>query len=110
SVIDLYGTPTLLMHGDSLCTDDAPYQTFRRQSRSPGWQRQFLAQDVQQREAFAQKARTESRRYTTDQANAVIMDVNEDAVLDALRAADVRRLIHGHTHRPARHRITTNIR
>ena len=106
SVIDLYGTPTLLMHGDSLCTDDAPYQTFRRQSRSPGWQRQFLAQSVQQREAFAQKARTESQRYTTDQANAVIMDVNEGAVFDALRAAGVQRLIHGHTHRPARHTLS----
>ena len=106
SVIDLYGTPTLLMHGDSLCTDDVPYQTFRRQSRSAEWQRKFLAQTVQQRENFAQQARKESQRYTTDQANAVIMDVNENTVIDALCTADVQRLIHGHTHRPARHQLT----
>jgi UDP-2,3-diacylglucosamine hydrolase len=106
SVIDLYGTPTLLMHGDSLCTDDVPYQTFRRQSRTAAWQRPFLAQSVQQREAFAQQARKESQRYTTDPTNTVIMDVNENAVIDALRTAGVQRLIHGHTHRPARHQLT----
>lgn len=106
AVINLYGTPTLLMHGDSLCSDDVPYQTFRRQSRSAEWQRQFLAQSVQQRETFAQQARQDSQRYTTDQANAVIMDVNENAVLDSLRAAGVQRLIHGHTHRPARHTLS----
>ncbi|HMM65927.1 MAG TPA: UDP-2,3-diacylglucosamine diphosphatase [Dokdonella sp.] len=105
SVIDLYGTPTLLMHGDSLCTDDAPYQAFRRQSRSPEWQRQFLAQDTQSRQAFASQARQESQRYTGSKANAAIMDVNQDAVIDAMRAAKVTRLIHGHTHRPATHRF-----
>jgi UDP-2,3-diacylglucosamine hydrolase len=105
SVIDLYGTPTLLMHGDSLCIDDAPYQAFRRQSRSPEWQRQFLAQDTQSRQAFASQARQESQRYTGSKANAAIMDVNPSAVTGAMRAARVSRLIHGHTHRPAVHRL-----
>ena len=105
SVIDLYGTPTLLMHGDSLCTDDAPYQAFRRQSRSAEWQRQFLSQTVQQREAFARMARAESQRHTGSEANAGIMDVNQQAVLDAMKNADVHHLIHGHTHRPATHRF-----
>ena len=82
SVIDLYGTPTLLMHGDSLCTDDAPYQAFRHQSRSAEWQRQFLSQSVQKREAFARKAREESQRHTGNEANAGIMDVNQKAVLE----------------------------
>jgi UDP-2,3-diacylglucosamine hydrolase len=105
SVIDLYGTPTLLMHGDSLCIDDAPYQAFRRQSRSPEWQRQFLAQDTQSRQAFASQARQESQRYTGSKANAAIMDVNQAAVIDAMRSAKATRLIHGHTHRPATHSL-----
>ncbi|SFN13704.1 UDP-2,3-diacylglucosamine diphosphatase [Dokdonella immobilis] len=103
SVINLYGTPTLLMHGDSLCTDDAPYQAFRKQSRSAEWQRQFLSQTVQQRDAFARKAREESKRYTGSEANASIMDVNQLAVEAGMRNAGVLRLIHGHTHRPAIH-------
>ncbi len=103
SVINLYGTPTLLMHGDTLCTDDEAYQAFRKQVRSAEWQRQFLAQSIAEREAFARQAREESRRHTRDNANAAIMDVNEDAVADAMRAAGVKRLIHGHTHRTARH-------
>ena len=108
SVIDLYGTPTLLMHGDSLCTDDAPYQAFRRQSRSAEWQRQFLSQTVQQREAFARKARDESKRYTGSEANASIMDVNEWAVVNAMESAGVHNLIHGHTHRPTTHQFQHN--
>ena len=108
SIINLYGTPTLLMHGDSLCTDDAAYQAFRQQSRAPAWQRAFLARSIAEREAFARQAREESRRYTRDNANAAIMDVNEGAVADAMRAAGVKRLIHGHTHRPATHSFDLN--
>jgi UDP-2,3-diacylglucosamine hydrolase len=110
SVIDLYGTPTLLMHGDSLCIDDAPYQAFRKQSRSPEWQRNFLEKDVGEREAFAHQARAESQRYTGSKANAAIMDVNQTAVDNAMRSAGVVRLIHGHTHRPATHRFTLDNR
>jgi UDP-2,3-diacylglucosamine hydrolase len=105
SVIDLYGTPTLLMHGDTLCTDDFAYQKFRKLSRSPQWQRQFLAQNIEQRRAFASQARQESQRHTGDSANATIMDVNQEAVEAAMKSAGVLRLIHGHTHRPATHRF-----
>ncbi|MEZ5462437.1 MAG: UDP-2,3-diacylglucosamine diphosphatase [Dokdonella sp.] len=80
SVIDLYGTPTLLMHGDSLCIDDGQYQQFRTLSRSPDWQRQFLERSVEEREAFAGQAREESRRHTGSDANSAIMDVNQEAV------------------------------
>ena len=31
-VIDLYGTPTLLLHGDELCTLDIEYQKFRKKA------------------------------------------------------------------------------
>ena len=103
SLIKLYGTPTLLMHGDTLCTDDAAYQAFRAQVHSPAWQRQFLAQSVEQRQSFARQARRESQRHTGDFANASIMDVDQGAVVSAMRSASVARLIHGHTHRPACH-------
>lgn len=103
-VIDIEGERLLLMHGDTLCIDDAPYQAFRAQAHSPTWQRAFLAQPIAQRQAFAEHARAESTRYTRSVADA-ITDVNADAVHAALRENKVWRLIHGHTHRPALHRI-----
>ena len=102
TVVDLHRTPTLLMHGDTLCTDDAAYLAFRRQVRDPAWQRQFLAQPLAARRAFAQQARNVSREHTSQTAMA-IMDVNPHAVEAALRDARVTRMIHGHTHRPAIH-------
>jgi UDP-2,3-diacylglucosamine hydrolase len=105
TVVDLYGTPTLLMHGDTLCTDDAAYLAFRRQVRDPAWQRQFLSQPLAARRAFAQQARTASREHTSQTAMGV-MDVNQGAVEAALRDARVARMIHGHTHRPAVHDFT----
>lgn len=108
SVIDLYGTPTLLMHGDSLCVDDVAYQAFRKLSRSPEWQRHFLSQSIRERLAFAAQARQESKRHTESEENSAIMDVNQEAVFASMRAADVPRMIHGHTHRPAVHSFTQN--
>lgn len=95
----------LLMHGDSLCTDDTGYQQFRAQVRRPEWQAQFLAQPLDARRAFAAQARSQSRSETAAKSNA-IMDVNDAAVLEAMRNAGVTQLIHGHTHRPATHRVT----
>lgn len=105
SVINLYGTPTLLMHGDVLCTDDLAYQKFRSLSRAAGWQRDFLRRSVAEREAFAQQARQESQRHTQSESNAAIMDVNQSAVIAAMQRAGVQRMIHGHTHRPSTHRF-----
>ena len=105
SVIDLYGTPTLLMHGDTLCTDDVDYQQLRRQFHDPDWQADFLSRPVEKRLAFAQQAREESKRETRKKAE-VIMDVNQKAVRQALKENDVLQMIHGHTHRPNTHRIT----
>ncbi|HEY0178765.1 MAG TPA: UDP-2,3-diacylglucosamine diphosphatase [Dokdonella sp.] len=104
SVVEIDGERVLLMHGDTLCTDDPRYQAFRAESHAPDWQRRFLARPRAEREAFAQQARAESRRYTRSVADA-ITDVNAAAVRDAMRRHDVRRLIHGHTHRPAVHRF-----
>lgn len=102
SVIVIEGQPTLLMHGDLLCTDDVDYQTFRNQVHQPQWQREFLARSQAERAAFAAQARDESRRQTASKESA-IMDVNADAVVAAMRDHKVTRLIHGHTHRPAIH-------
>jgi UDP-2,3-diacylglucosamine hydrolase len=102
AVHDLYGTPTLLMHGDVLCTDDVAYQTVRRNVRTPEWKAQVLSMSLDARRAFAAKAREDSRAHTGS-TQETIMDVNADAVAEALRKAGVRHLVHGHTHRPAVH-------
>jgi UDP-2,3-diacylglucosamine hydrolase len=104
TVHTLHGQPTLLMHGDVLCTDDVAYQAVRQQVRTPQWQAQILAMPLEARRAFAAKAREDSRAHTGSTME-TIMDVNVDAVADAMRQAGVTRLIHGHTHRPAVHRF-----
>lgn len=102
ATLDFYGTPTLLMHGDTLCTDDLDYQKFRAYARDPRNQARFLAQPVAARHAeiAALRARNESAKQGK---SAEIMDVNAAAVEQALRDAGYPRLIHGHTHRPGRH-------
>jgi UDP-2,3-diacylglucosamine hydrolase len=102
TVHDLYGTPTLLMHGDALCTDDVAYQAVRRNVRTPEWKAQVLSMPLDARRAFAAKAREDSRAHTGN-THETIMDVNADAVAEAMRNAGVKHLIHGHTHRPAVH-------
>jgi len=103
--VDLYGTPTLILHGDVLCTDDAAYLAFRRQVRDPAWQAAFLARPLAERRAFAAQARDASRVHTST-TDTTIMDVNQAAVEAAMRNAGVTRMIHGHTHRPALHDFT----
>jgi UDP-2,3-diacylglucosamine hydrolase len=105
TVIDLHGTPTVILHGDVLCTDDAAYLAFRARVRNPAWQAAFLARPVAERRAFAAQARDASRAHTSS-TDLAIMDVNPHAVENALRRAGVARMIHGHTHRPAIHEFT----
>lgn len=102
TLIDLNGERTLLMHGDTLCTDDVEYQQFRAHVRNPETQRQFLAMGIEQRIAMARQFRDASRERNSQKAEA-IMDVNQDAVANVMRRHGVRQLIHGHTHRPAVH-------
>jgi UDP-2,3-diacylglucosamine hydrolase len=104
TLIDLYGTPTLLMHGDTLCTDDTDYQKFRRMVRDPHWQRDFLARPLAVRREIARAARAESAAHTAGTAYE-IMDANNAAVMHALRTHQVTQIIHGHTHRPAVHNL-----
>jgi len=102
TVVELFGVPTLLTHGDSFCTDDAAYQDFRRQVRAPAWQQHFLAQPLQQRHALAKALRERSEHAKADK-KPEIMDVNGAAISQMLATHPVARIIHGHTHRPARH-------
>jgi UDP-2,3-diacylglucosamine hydrolase len=108
-VIDLYGTPTLLMHGDLLCTDDKAYLAFRAQVRNAAWQSQFLSQPINARHAFAAQARKASQQHQSGlismQEN--ITDVNQRSVEALMLQYGVKRLIHGHTHRPAIHSFVT---
>jgi UDP-2,3-diacylglucosamine hydrolase len=106
-VHDVQGTPTLIMHGDVLCTDDVEYQRFRAYWQIPKHRRRLLALPYVFRRGIAAFFRATSRRATAAKQES-IMDVNAGAVADALRAYDVARLIHGHTHRPARHTLTVD--
>jgi UDP-2,3-diacylglucosamine hydrolase len=105
SLLDLYGVPTLLMHGDLLCTDDEAYQNFRRQVRQDDFARRFLALNLEERRSQAQAYRAQSGEANSLKAEA-IMDVNPYTVTAYLRDHGARRLIHGHTHRPAAHSFT----
>ncbi len=105
AVIEVYGEPTLLLHGDTLCTDDADYQRFRALVRKPDWVREFLGKPVPERLKIVRDLRELSQ--TAMSAKPVeIMDVNRGAVENAMRAAGVCRVIHGHTHRPGTHEFT----
>jgi UDP-2,3-diacylglucosamine hydrolase len=101
-VTRLDGEEVLLTHGDALCTDDHSYQELRSIVRDPIWQQRFLALPRARRELLADEARAGSRAHTAG-AVPYIMDVNAAAVVRAFRATGVRRMIHGHTHRPAVH-------
>jgi UDP-2,3-diacylglucosamine hydrolase len=102
TLLDLHGTRTLVMHGDTLCTDDVDYQRFRAYAHDPREQQRFLAQPLAERrqQILGFRAQSEAAKGLK---TAEIMDVAPTAVQDVLRAYGYPRLIHGHTHRPARH-------
>lgn len=102
SLIDLYGTPTVLLHGDSLCTGDSQYQAFRRTTRDPAWQAELLGRSLEERRALAAQLRGMSQQANSNKAQD-IMDVEPQEVARVMREYGVSQLIHGHTHRPARH-------
>lgn len=105
TVVDLYGTPTLLMHGDTLCTDDIAYQRYRAKARSKWVQKAVLLLSARQRLRIAQRLRDKSIAATQGK-QPEIMDVNQHAVRQAMLRHGVNFLIHGHTHRPAIHDFT----
>jgi UDP-2,3-diacylglucosamine hydrolase len=101
-IVELDGERVLLTHGDALCTDDHAYQQLRSSVRTAAWQRRFLKLPLAARASLAQQARAGSQTHTA-RVVPEIMDVNSNAVAKSFRALDVRRMIHGHTHRPQIH-------
>lgn len=101
-IAEFEGERVLITHGDALCTDDHSYQELRSSVRTAEWQRRFLSLPFEVRDRFANKARAGSKAHTSRVAPK-IQDVNPGAVEAAFRTARVRRMIHGHTHRPGIH-------
>lgn len=106
-VLNLYGREVLIMHGDTLCTDDAGYQAFRAKVHQPWLQTLFLALPLFIRRRIAAKMRDGSKSANSHKSMA-IMDVNPQAVVSVMEKHRVQWLIHGHTHRPAIHPLTVN--
>ena len=106
-VIDLYGEPTLIMHGDELCTKDIEYQAFRKKARSWWWPRIVLSLPLSTRRKIASKGRATSKQKQS-KLSSEIMDVTSDEVTSYMQKFAVKRLVHGHTHRPAIHELVIN--
>ena len=104
TLIKLYGQQVLLMHGDTLCTDDVAYQKFRAQTRTNEWKNATLAQPYEARQQLAQSIRAQSDSEK-NQKPEEIMDVTDVAVEEAFRVHQYPLMIHGHTHRPATHQL-----
>lgn len=105
TVIELNDLPVLLMHGDTLCTDDHEYQAFRAEVRSSKWQSSVLSMPLTERIAYFQSLRNDSIEAIQEKP-AALMDVNGDTVEQVMTEANTRMLIHGHTHRQNIHQLT----
>lgn len=103
--VDFFGQPVLLMHGDSLCTRDKAYMRLRRYLRHPLtlWVLRHLP--LASRQRLARKLRSESTTQTRMKANDIV-DVTAEEIPQIMLAHGVKTLIHGHTHRPAIHKLT----
>jgi UDP-2,3-diacylglucosamine hydrolase len=106
-VLDLYGRRVLIMHGDTLCTDDPGYLAFRAKVHTPWIQKLFLALPLFIRRRIAQKMRDDSKAANSSKSME-IMDVNAQAVVEVMEKHHVQWLIHGHTHRPDIHTLDAN--
>ena len=103
SIVKLYGVDTLVLHGDSLCTEDVAHQQFRTSMvTNQKWREEFLNLGIDARIESAKAARVESQKHKS-QISMEIMDVTETAVEDAFRSSGVNQMIHGHTHRQNLH-------
>lgn len=101
-LIDLYGTPTIILHGDTLCTDDKSYQRMRSLFRQRWLQKLYLSLSLERRAKQANYVRGATRQQLQEK-QMHILDVNQHAVEALMRSYNVTQMIHGHTHRPAHH-------
>lgn len=104
--VELGGKKTLLMHGDTLCTDDGQYQFYRRMVRNHGWQSDFLAKTVSEREATARMIRNTSKARGQRAHTENIADINVETLEATMVNSNLTRILHGHTHRPRQHQHT----
>lgn len=107
TLIELYGQKVLLMHGDTLCTQDIDYLAFRSMVRNTAWQKDFLSKSLQERLAIAESIRAASKEKTSE-LQYEIMDVTQSEVEKVMTQQNVQLMIHGHTHRPAVHQLEVN--
>ena len=107
SIVHFDNQPVLLMHGDTLCTDDVDYLKLRAFLRNPAWQQDFLSKPLAERIIMAKALREKSTEETRNKS-AEIMDVNALAVAQAFTAHHTHLMIHGHTHRPNIHQLVVN--
>ena len=105
--LELYGRPLLILHGDTLCIDDAGYQAFRAKVHTPWIQKLFLALPLFIRQKIAARMRADSKAANSHKSME-IMDVNQQAVVEVVEKYQVQWLIHGHTHRPDVHTLSAN--
>src|SRR5690606_5680213 len=116
AVIELYGKPVLLQHGDLLCTDDTAYQAFRTQTRDPAFQAQFLAQPLEARIAFAQQARAASQAHQSEMKKEVdfafvsLRGVAPAEVGATIQRCGVETVIDGLAQRPTIQRVDAGTR
>lgn len=105
--IDLYGKKTVILHGDTLCTDDVDYQKFRKTVHQPWLQWVFNHIPWFIKEKIVAKVQSDIR---DDKSNKSldIMDVNQSEVEKVMSQYCVDLMIHGHTHRPDTHHFDVN--
>ena len=103
-VTEIHGEKVLLSHGDIYCTDDVEYQAVRKMTRDPQWQTMMLQKTIEERQAFSEQARAASLAHGKNIGNE-ITDVNRAAIESAFQQANVKLMLHGHTHRPAVHEV-----
>ena len=109
TAMEVAGAPALVLHGDTLCTDDADYQQFRSFVHSPDWQAEMMGKSIGERRELAQQLRSLSIDAASNKPEDII-DVNASAVAELMSDHDVGRIIHGHTHRPARYDLVSGER
>ena len=104
TLLTIAGRPAILLHGDTLCTDDKDYQRFRTMVHDAGWQEEMMRKPLTERRELARQLRALSIDAASNKPED-IMDVNAEAVTDLMAASGATLMIHGHTHRPDRHRL-----
>ncbi|MDT9587387.1 MAG: UDP-2,3-diacylglucosamine diphosphatase [Candidatus Arsenophonus melophagi] len=106
-VLTLHGHHILILHGDTLCTNDVSFQRYRKKVHNPLLQRLFLALPLSTRHSIAKRMRKNSQA-AIQLKPAYITDVNKQTVIEKFQKYQVDWMIHGHTHKPAIHDIHVN--